>query len=71
MLIGERATVEDVYAKSIIMEEKARARNLYGERINIESDCHISGGVQYTESLRTERNIFFSKTPQKVGKLPE
>jgi cytoskeletal protein CcmA (bactofilin family) len=69
--IGERAKVEDVHAKRIIMEEKAQARNLYGETISIESDCSVSGEVQYTQSLRTERNVFFAKTPVKIDKLPQ
>ena len=70
VLISEGARVEDVCARTITMEERARARNLYGERIFIESECHIYGEVQYTESLRIERGVSFATPPVKVEKLP-
>jgi cytoskeletal protein CcmA (bactofilin family) len=71
VIIGDRASVEDIHAKNIFVGERTRARNLYGENITIESGCHVSGEVYYTESLRTERNVFFAKTPNKVNKLPK
>ncbi len=71
VLISERARVEDVYGGIITMEEEARARNLYGERVFIESKCHVYGEVQYTQSLKTERGIYFAKPPIKVEKIPQ
>jgi cytoskeletal protein CcmA (bactofilin family) len=70
VVIGEKARVEDVYAKTITLERGTTARNLYGERISLESHCHILGEIQYTENLETERGVTFSRTPQKVDKLP-
>jgi cytoskeletal protein CcmA (bactofilin family) len=70
VIIGDTASVEDIHARSIFVGERARARNLYGERITIESGSHISGEVHYTESLQAERNVFFARTPYKVSKLP-
>jgi cytoskeletal protein CcmA (bactofilin family) len=70
VIIGDRARVEDVHARSILMEERASARNLYGETIRIEEHCQISGEVQYTRDLRAEENVEFAKPPQKVDKLP-
>jgi cytoskeletal protein CcmA (bactofilin family) len=69
-VISERAQVEDVYAKTITLERDAEARNLYGERIRLESGCQVYGEVQYTESLESERGVSFAKTPQKADKLP-
>ncbi|MDH5447755.1 MAG: hypothetical protein OEY24_01215 [Candidatus Bathyarchaeota archaeon] len=68
-VVSRRAQVEDVYAKIITLERDAKARNLYGERIRLESGCNVYGEVQYTESLETERGVTFAKTPQKVDKL--
>jgi len=70
VFVGERARVEDIYAKTITLDRKAHARNLYGGTIRIESDCGLSGEVQYTESLRSERNVSFARAPVKVEKLP-
>ena len=68
-VISRRAQVEDVYAKIITLERDAEARNLYGERIRLESGCQVYGEVQYTESLESERGVSFAKTPQKVDRL--
>lgn len=69
-LIREKAHVEDIHAKTIILKEKVTARSLYGEKIFVGSQCHVTGEVQYTESLEAEKDVFFAKTPQKVEKLP-
>jgi len=70
VLVRERATVSDVNAKSIEMEKQAQARNLYGEKIHIESGCQIFGEVKYTRSLETEKGVKIAKPPEKVEKLP-
>jgi len=69
--IRDRARVEDVYAMSLIMEENAKACNLYVGRASIESECRISGETQYLEALDTGRNVVFAKPPVKVEKLPQ
>jgi len=68
-VISANARVEDVSAKKIVLERDVRAGNLYGERIELESGCHINGAVQYTKNLETGRGIIFAKTPEKVDKL--
>jgi len=69
-VISEGARVEDVHAKTITLESEATARNLYGERIRLESDCHIYGEVLYTERLETGEGVTSAKRLQKVDKLP-
>ena len=69
-LISKRARVEDVYAKDITLERDVRARNLYGERIRLESGCQVTGEVRYTASLEVAPGVTFAKTPQKVDDLP-
>jgi cytoskeletal protein CcmA (bactofilin family) len=71
VIIGDEAIVEDVYAKSITMGERSSARNMYGERINIESGAHINGEIRYTEHLQAERDVYLGKNPREVGKLPQ
>jgi cytoskeletal protein CcmA (bactofilin family) len=68
--IREKAHVEDIHAKTIVLKEKVTARNIYGENVFVGSQCHITGEVQYTDRLDAEKNVFFAKTPQKVEKLP-
>ena len=69
-LISRGAKVEDVHASIITLERGAKARNLYGERIRLEPNCHVYGEVQYTESFETERGSSLAKAPLKVDKLP-
>jgi len=71
ILIGRRASVEDVYGGKIVMEGNARARNLYGERIYIESGCRVDGEVQYIANLEAENGVSFAKKPVKVASLPK
>ncbi|MFQ6064869.1 MAG: hypothetical protein ACE5L6_05270, partial [Candidatus Bathyarchaeia archaeon] len=70
VLISRGAGVEDVYAGKITMERNAQARNLYGERIYVESGCRVEGEVQYTTSLEAEKSVYFMRTPIEVEKLP-
>ena len=71
VIIGDGASVEDIHAKNIFVGRTSRARNLYGERITIESGCQVSGDVYYSESLQAEKNVFFARTPHKVSQLSE
>ena len=71
VLIGERARVEDVYSDEITMAEEAQARNLYGQRIRVESGCRIEGEVRFTQSLESEKGVFYAKPPVRVDKLPQ
>ncbi len=71
VLIGERANVEDVYADKITMERKAQTRNLYGQRIRIETGCNILGEVHFTQILESEKGVSYTKPPVKVDKLPQ
>lgn len=70
VLIKKGATVEDVYAQMITLERKAEAKNLYGERIRLESGCQITGDVKYTEKLEVASGVAFARDPQKVTQLP-
>jgi cytoskeletal protein CcmA (bactofilin family) len=70
IIIGRQATAEDIYGKTIELKRGAYARNVYGEIIIIESDCHINGKIQYTNQLKANEHISFAKPPQKVEKLP-
>lgn len=69
IIIGKEARVESVYGRKILLRSGAYAENIYGESIAIESNCQISGEVQYTIELRTGEHVSFAKAPQKVEKL--
>ena len=70
VIIGKEAQVEDIYGREIILRHEARARNVYGEIISIESGCHIDGEIKYTRELRMNERVYLAKQPQKVDKLP-
>ena len=62
--------MEDVYGKKVLLRRGAHAENVYGEDITIESNCHISGEVQYTGELRMNEHVSLAKEPHKVDTLP-
>jgi predicted acyltransferase (DUF342 family) len=62
--------VEDLFGKHIILRSGASAGNVYGENLLIESNCHISGEVQYTNDLRQGDQVSYAQTPRKVDSLP-
>jgi cytoskeletal protein CcmA (bactofilin family) len=67
--IDKEAYAENIFGKRILLRSGAHAENLYGESIIIESDCQISGEVQYTNELKTGDNVSLARTPQKVDKI--
>jgi cytoskeletal protein CcmA (bactofilin family) len=69
-LIKRRAHIEDIYAKSVELRNGCRVRNVYAEDIRMESNCTVDGEVNYTTSLRSERNVSFAFEPKKTEKLP-
>jgi len=70
VIIGKEAQVEDIYGREIILRHEARARNVYGEIVDIESGCRINGEIKYTRELRMNERVYLAKQPQKVDKLP-
>ena len=70
VIIGQEAHAENIYGKKIFLRSGAHAENIYGENITIESNCQISGEVQYTNELRMNEHVSLVKAPQKVDKLP-
>jgi cytoskeletal protein CcmA (bactofilin family) len=70
IVVEEDSRVDDVYADSVELRRDSSARNVYAADIRIESGCSVSGDIQYTNSLRAERNIDYASEPKKVEKLP-
>jgi hypothetical protein len=54
----------------VVARSGSHAENFYGENITIESNCQISGALQYTGGLRMNEHVSLVKTPQKVDTLP-
>jgi cytoskeletal protein CcmA (bactofilin family) len=69
--VGQKASVEDVYAQSIQMEKNSTAGNLYGTTIHVRSGVAVGGEVLYTEELKTEGRASFANPPTKVEELPQ
>jgi len=70
VFIERDAHAENVYGKEILLRTGASANDIFGQRVTIESYCHVTGEVQYTEELRVGEKVSLSKQPQKVEKLP-
>lgn len=69
--VGRYARVGDIFGRKIILGSGAQADNIYGENVVIESDCQISGDIQYINELKMGENVSLSKQPQKVSTLPQ
>ncbi|MEM2183243.1 MAG: hypothetical protein QXR40_05415 [Candidatus Bathyarchaeia archaeon] len=52
--ISERADIEDIYADTLVMEERVTARNIYARNTYLEEGCRILGEPQYIGKLRSE-----------------
>jgi cytoskeletal protein CcmA (bactofilin family) len=70
VIIDKEAHVENIYGGKVLLRSGAYAENIYGESIIIESDCQISGEVQYTNELRMGEHVSLAKSPKKVDTLP-
>jgi predicted acyltransferase (DUF342 family) len=69
--IGDNARVEDVYADTLEMGERVRARNVYAKDARFESRCRISGEVKYVDRIESEPDVEFAKPPLKTSDLPK
>jgi predicted acyltransferase (DUF342 family) len=69
--IGDNARVEDIYADTLDMGEKVRARNVYAKDARFESRCRISGEVKYVDRIESEPDVEFAKPPVKTDDLPK
>ena len=69
VVIEEDSRVEDIIADRVELQRDSRAKNIYAADISIESGCSVSGEIQYTSSLKRERNVDLATEPKKVQKL--
>ena len=68
--VGEKADVEALYGKNIVIEENGKAGIVHGESVRIESGCRILGEVLYSGSLDADKDVSFAVEPKKVSSLP-
>lgn len=69
--LRDKVEAEDIYAKHAILRRNCRVRNVYADRIQIESGSDISGKVLYTDSLEADTGVQFRVNPEKTEKLPD
>ncbi|HLY77143.1 MAG TPA: hypothetical protein VKT21_04600 [Thermoplasmata archaeon] len=67
--VGEHAEIEDVWAGSLRLRSRARARNVYGDDVEVASGVEIQGETQFVRSLRGE-GARFAQPPRQVSQLP-
>jgi len=63
VIIGGDARVKSSYGKEVLLRTGAEAENVYGERITIDSHCHINGVILYTGELRCGEGVSLAKDP--------
>jgi len=68
--LRDKAEAEDIYAQNVTLKRDCRARNIYANRVQIESGSKISGKILYTESLYADSDVQFQTNPEKTEKLP-
>jgi len=61
--------VEDVWAGSLRLKERARARNVYAEDLEVAPRVDIQGETQFVRSIRGE-GARYAQTPRQVSQLP-
>lgn len=69
VILEEKAKAEDIYANILFMEEGATARNIYVERAHLKENCEITGELHYTNNLKAKK-VRFAIKPKKVKMLP-
>jgi cytoskeletal protein CcmA (bactofilin family) len=70
-VFAERAsTLEEVYAKRVILGDKAEAKRVYGEEVELGEGCRV-GEVYYTLNLREGGRVTYGKPPTKLSESPK
>jgi cytoskeletal protein CcmA (bactofilin family) len=69
--IESRCEVDSVSAKKVILDDHSRARNVYGEEVELGDHAEIAGELMYTKLIRTGNNVRFGKQPEKVSEIPQ
>ncbi len=68
--LGEKARARNLYVEDLEMYEKSRARNVFANNITVEDYAVLSGIVEYTDSFDTEAKAKIRVKPKKVESLP-
>ena len=68
--IESRSEVESASARKIVMDDRSRAKNVYGEDVELGDRVEITGELLYTRSIRTGDEVRFAKQPEKVSSIP-
>ncbi len=71
ILVRERARTDDLYGEDIRIEERARVGSVYGKDVYIERDAIVEGELLYTNSLDVEEGAKLRKESKKVDQLPD
>jgi cytoskeletal protein CcmA (bactofilin family) len=68
--VESKSEVESISSKRIILEDRSRARNVYGEEIEFGDRVEVSGEVMYTKSIAKGDGVRFARQPEKVDRIP-
>ena len=67
--VGDRGEVEDVWAGTLRLGSRSRARNVYAEELEVASRVEIQGETQFVRRLRGD-DARFGQPPRQVSQLP-
>jgi len=70
VVLNERARAMNLYVSELEMLERSKARNVYADNITIEDYARLSGKVEYTGSINAEEKAKIRAKPKKVKELP-
>jgi cytoskeletal protein CcmA (bactofilin family) len=70
IVVESKSEVESISAERIFLEDRSRARNVYGEEIELGDRVEIAGELLYTHSITMGEGVRFSRQPEKVEVIP-
>jgi len=68
--IGRMTSVEDLYAKEVVLGKNSRCGRVFAEKVEVAEGCTVEQVVYTTELRGPIRRAFFSRPPEKAASLP-
>jgi predicted acyltransferase (DUF342 family) len=68
--IGRMTSVEDLYAKEVVLGKNSRCRRVFAEKVEVAEGCTVEQVVYTTELRGPVRRAFFARPAEKMATLP-
>jgi predicted acyltransferase (DUF342 family) len=68
--VGRMTSVEDLYAKEVVLGKNSRCGKVFAEKVEVAEGCTVEQVVYTTELRGPVHRAFFARPPEKVASLP-